>query len=219
MPQVDREKVLAENARWQAELIEAFGICPYARRCREENRMMRDVLDATDADLPEVLTAALVGLHRQPLRAEKQWEIALILCPAVTLDAGHFERLVRQSSDQAVAQVRNEGVDPQFVAVAFHPQLAYAPTDPYKLLGFWRRSPHPTVQLVHLPTLNRLSSAHIPPKYVDPDDLTSVRALLGQDISGDLADRIALANWRTYHARTEELLAKSAQLLTSSNDS
>lgn len=219
MPEVDREKVLAENASWQSQLIEAFGICPYARSCREAGRLWRDVLDVGDEDAPENLTQALVALHRSRQTGGQPWEIALLICPNMTMDAVHFERMIRQCGDHAAAQVQAEGLEPQFLAVAFHPGLAFSPADPSKLVGFWRRSPHPTVQLVHKPTLSRLHDARLPTKYVDPEDLEAVQALLGQTVSGDLADRIALANWRTYHAQNGELLARSAQLLMTPGDS
>ena len=213
MPPIDVEKVLAENAAWQAQLIEAFGICPFARQCREEGRLRRNVLVADDAQLPDALTAAIAELHRQPEHNGKTSEVALLICPASARNAGDFERLIHQSADRAAAQVQAEGVTPAYHVVAFHPQMAWSAASPERLVGFWRRAPHPTVQLVHIATLNHLRGPRLATKYVDPDDLTAIQALIGQTVSGDLADRIALANWRTYHAQAEVLLAKSEQLL------
>ncbi len=213
MPPIDVEKVLNDNAAWQTQLIEAFGICPFARQCREEGRLRRDVLAADDAQLPDALTTAIADLHRQPEQTGEIAEVALLLCPASARDASDFERLVHQSADRAAAQVQTEGLTPAYHVVAFHPQMAWSAESPEKLVGFWRRAPHPTVQLVHIDTLNRLRGPRLPTKYVDPEDLAAIQALLGQTFSGDLADRIALANWRTYHAQAEALVAKSEQLL------
>ncbi len=215
----ERQKVLDENAHWQAEIIEAFSICPFAKHCRETGRLHREVLEATAEALPDALSAMIVAMHRRTDPVTTIPEIALALCPNAQLDARAFERLVRQCGDRADALVREDGLDPQYYVVAFHPEMAFSDADPYKLVGFWRRSPHPTVQFVHIASLDRIRGTQVPPKYVDPTDQAAVQALLGQPVSGDLADRIALANWRTYHAQPEVFLQKSAQLLTTSNDS
>ena len=219
MPQTKQQKVLEENRQWQMQLIEAFGICPFAKQCRQQGQLERDVLDDPEDLLDEALTRAIFAHHLQPDNHEITMEIVLLICPNASADAAAFERLVRRCGDRAAQQVRSEGLEPRYYVVAFHPLMAYSSADPQKLVGFWRRAPHPTVQLVHIATLNQLRTARQPAKYVDPADLEAVQALLGQDISGDLADRIALANWRTYHANEADLWARSAQVLVTSDNS
>ncbi len=219
MPHQLHQKVLDKNAAWQLQVIEAFGICPFARQCREQGKLWRDVLESTPDDLEDRLTAALVALHRGALGPEIPCEIGLLLCPDATADASAFERSVRRAAERATALVHAQAREPLYYAVAFHPNMAYSAADPQKLVGFWRRSPHPTVQLVHIATLQHLRNTRIPPKYVDPEDLAAVQALLGQAVTGDLADRIATANWRTYHANAAALEAKSAQLLETARKS
>ncbi len=219
LPHTKHQKVLEENRQWQMQLIEAFGICPFAKQCRQQGRLWRQVLDRPEASFADTLTHAIAAHHRQPDHSEITPEIALLLCPDASADAAAFERLVRRCGDRAAQLVRSEGLEPRYYVVAFHPLMAFSSADPQKLVGFWRRAPHPTVQLVHIATLNQLRTERQPAKYVDPADLEAVQALLGQDISGDLADRIALANWRTYHANEVDLLARSAQLLVTSDNS
>lgn len=219
VPFIAQQKVLDDTAAWQIQLVEAFGICPFARQCREEGRLWRQVVTAPDGRLDVALTEAIAALHHTPGPRDRPWEVALLLCPTGDEDAITFERLVRQTADRAEAQVRAAGIEPQFHVVAFHPAMHFAADDPQKLLGFWRRSPWPTAQLVHVATLNRLRDVRPPVRYVDPDDLAAVQALLGQSFSGDLADRITLTNWRTYHGNTAALLQKSAQLLASARNS
>ena len=215
MPQVDAQQILAENAVWQSQVIEAFGICPFARQCRLEGRLHRVVIAGTHEALPDALLDAVMALHRAPDEAAQPespaWEIALLLCPQAGDDARRFEQLVRQVDARLRALLRARGWPAQYHLVAFHPQMKYSDADPQKLVGFWRRSPHPTLQMVQIATLDRLRSGTAAPRYVDSTDSAAVAALLGQAVTGDLADRIALANWRTYQAHGADLRDKVAQ--------
>ena len=214
VPQIDPQNILDVNARWLVEVVEAFGICPFARQAREQGRVQREVLTAEMDAVPGALTAAMVAMHLREDAPGEILEIGLQICPTYSGSATDFERLVRQCDDEANTLVRAEGRTPQYYVVAFHPEMAYSAADPQKLVGFWRRTPHPTVQFVQIPSLNRIRGTQVPTKYVDPDDHAAVQALLGQQVTGDLADRIALANWRTFHTHTDLLREKSEQLLS-----
>jgi hypothetical protein len=210
--QADRQKLLDDNAAWQSQVIEAFGICPFARQCREEGRLHRDVIDATGAALPDALKGAIAALQSPENTREIPWQVVLLLCPFAPHDPRLFERQVQDAADRVRADLQASGQALQYHVVAFHPQMAWSAQDPGKLVAFWRRSPHPTVQLVHIATLERLRGAKMPPRYVDPDDLDAIAALVGQTVTADLADRIAQANWRTFHAQHEQIQHQLAAL-------
>lgn len=196
------QEILAENAAWQLQIVEAFGICPFARRCRLEGKLLRRVLAGQGLALEQRLQAEIQHLHENP----QGCEVALLLCPDEKLSAPQFERLV-----QRVAQ---RSLEPQFHVVAFHPQMQWSEETPQKLVGFWRQSPHPTVQLVHIATLNRLQGEP-PPRYVDPHDRVALTALLGQEPTLELTAKIAEHNWQTFrtHDATLRKLNQSFQVL------
>src|SRR5689334_10864216 len=73
----DREReALARNDRYLREFVEALNLCPFARRCREEGRLVRRVI-LDDYLLPALLRTA-AEIETLP---EKQCEVALLLVP------------------------------------------------------------------------------------------------------------------------------------------
>lgn len=191
-------EILDVNHAWQTQLIEAFGICPYARRCRQEGKLHRQVLEVQEDDLIDVLAQSIAAVH---LRHEDIPEVALLICPDAPKSPKVFERMVWQAAAKAEDLARTAGGSAQFHVVAFHPDLAFDPETPAKLVAFWRRSPHPTVQMVHAATLQGIKGPPAP-HYVDPEDIVALGALLGEPLPLDVADRIALANWRTWHSES-----------------
>ena len=193
--------ILETNHAWQLQLVEAFGICPYARRCRLEGKLERQVIDGTGDPWREAVVAAMVQLAT---RADPP-EVALLICPDADAPSPMFERAVHQ-----VATVAAKRAGPlPFHVVAFHPDLPFDPATPQGLVAFWRRTPHPTIQLVHAPTLQQLRGAPVP-RYVDPEDAQAVAALLGQPMPLDLADRISQVNWLLWNDKKQEILAAVA---------
>src|SRR5436305_15084994 len=65
---------LARNDRYLQEFVEALNLCPFAKRCREEGRLVRRVI-LDDYLLPALLRAA-AEVETLP---EKQCEVALFL--------------------------------------------------------------------------------------------------------------------------------------------
>ena len=71
----DREReALARNDRYLREFVEALNLCPFARRCREEGRLVRRVL--LDEYVQPALLRAVAEIDTLP---EKQCEVALLL--------------------------------------------------------------------------------------------------------------------------------------------
>lgn len=204
----DDARILDDTSAWQLQIVEAFGVCPFARTCREQQRLWRQVVRPASSDWQAALIAAIAARHREPEVAGQPWEVALLLCPDAPDDPVAFERILRLAAEEAARLAV-----PQYHVVAFHPQMTYSPETPQRLLGFWRRSPWPMAQLVHISTLHRLQAARPAVRYVDPADLAAVEALLGQSFSGDLADRIALSNWQTFQAHGDRLRQMSEKCL------
>src|SRR5438067_12097453 len=76
---------LARNDRYLREFVEALNLCPFAKRCREEGRLVRRVI-LDGYLLPALLRAAaeVEGL------AEKQCEDRLLGVPRLTEGAGAY---------------------------------------------------------------------------------------------------------------------------------
>jgi hypothetical protein len=138
----DREReALARNDRYLREFVEALNLCPFARRCREEGRLVRRVI-LDEYVLPALLRAA-AEVETLP---EKQCEVALLVVPGFTDGPAAFLDLC--------AEVRRPLR--HFHCVAFHPELKADFSTENRAVQFLRRAPDPTLQLVRIATLERV---------------------------------------------------------------
>ncbi|TMA20538.1 MAG: DUF1415 domain-containing protein [Deltaproteobacteria bacterium] len=132
---------LARNDRYLQEFVEALNLCPFAKRCREEGRLVRRVI-LDDYLLPALLRAA-AEVETLP---EKQCEVALFLLPGFA--DGPAALL------EVCAEVRRHLR--LFHCVAFHPALKADFSTENRAVQFLRRAPDPTLQLVRVATLDRV---------------------------------------------------------------
>ncbi len=125
--------------RYAEEVVEAFGLCPWAAAARRHGRVERRVL------LIEHATPAPVAAIIEELAAGAA-DIALVLLPRLALDAGNFRRFVSEL-EQMHACAHPLGKSTVAMA-AFHPRATLDTTTSARLVAYLRRSPDPTVQLV-----------------------------------------------------------------------
>jgi hypothetical protein len=138
----DREReALARNDLYLRQFVEALNLCPFARRCREQGRLVRRVI-LDEYVLPALLRAA-AEVETLP---EKQCEVALLVVPGFTDGAAAFLDLC--------AEVRRPLR--HFHCVAFHPELKADFATENRAVQFLRRAPDPTLQLVRIATLERV---------------------------------------------------------------
>lgn len=129
----DEREVLRINERWIHEVVERFGICPFAEPAMKAGHVARRVILE-----PESARAAV-----DELAADPKIEVALLIFPSVTMSADAF--------DAWCAPLR--AANPAFVAAVFHPECAYELATPAQAVGFFRRAPDPTLQLVRVSAL------------------------------------------------------------------
>ena len=139
-------EALARNDRYLREFIEGLHICPYARGCREEGRLHRQVLLDRTLDAPRV-----AGLIRE-LDAEAEIEVGLLIFPLLQIEARAFERFISELRTRYAAG-RTTPVG--YFIVAFHPELPLQMKNPDVAVRFMRRSPDPTIQLVRPAAIER----------------------------------------------------------------
>jgi hypothetical protein len=139
-----RREALRVYERYAVEVVEAFQLCPWARRARLDGRVRTHVLlDATPG--AERVLARIDEIFRDP-----RIEIGLILLPRVRWERQHFRRFVEEVRAGHAARhlaARASGPPPLAMA-AFHP---WAPLDlgsAARLVTFLRRTPDPTIQIV-----------------------------------------------------------------------
>jgi hypothetical protein len=99
----------------------------------------RVILGRDEAELAAAARVQVAELARQ-----ESIEVALLIFPSVTSGPDAF--------DAWCAPLR--AADPAFVAAVFHPECAYDLSTPAQAVGFFRRAPDPTLQLVRVSALD-----------------------------------------------------------------
>ncbi len=201
---------LARNDRYVREFVEAFNLCPYAKRTRETGRLHREVLlEEGCAPGSPPFDAAAEALDHTFQRIESMpadtVDVALVILPVLApalaqgLEAGRaFEALV--SAARKHMQARHPGGDSPFYCVAFHPDFAEDTADEHRAVRFIRRSPDPTVQLVRASVL-RAVRGNGAIEYVAVAGMSAAE-LMAVTAPVAVSDRIAQANLRTLQEQT-----------------
>jgi hypothetical protein len=176
---------LARNDRYLREFVEEFDLCPFARRCREEGKLVRRVI-LDDYVLPALLRAA-AEIDTLP---QRQCEVALLIAPGFSDGPAAFHEIC--------SQVRRHLR--RFHCVAFHPELKTDFGSENRAVQFFRRAPDPMLQLVRIATLDRVRAGRSGGSvYVNPASLAAV-----PDVPLSLSEEIARANLRIVRERGPE---------------
>lgn len=198
--------VLQRNDQFLMRFVEAYQICPFARSCRENGRLDRWVIRGNALTLQENLLQTMLSYQGSPATGA---EVVLLICPDFTGNSTEFERTVRDTHSQWQAAV---GGQPTFYAVAFHRDLPFGTDSPQRMVGFWRHSPDPTVQLVRVATLLALRDHDGEPiHYVDPHNPIDLANLAAARPT--LSERIALANLTSFVTHGETLQRVQREIL------
>lgn len=200
-PAFERE-VRRINLRFNREVIEGLGVCPYARVGREGGASVV-VVRAEGEPTVEALHEAVDWLTPQG-----EVEVAQVVFPRVTLDAGAFLAFGAQFATANAARYPRQR--PTFVHAAFHPGLSYGTDHPSRLVPFFRRSPDPMVQLVRLSVLDAIHASKPRGTQFFDGDLSALTALLAQRRPESVTDRITRENHERAMAGELEVIAAIA---------
>lgn len=136
--------------RYQTEIVEATGLCPWAPRARLDDTFRARVLLQADAQVEASLDA--IDALSQDARAE----VAVLIYPRVGMGRAAFERFVTCVRDADVPR-HPLGCVP-WVFAAFHPDAVPDASGAERLIPFLRRTPDPTLQLLRSDVLERVRS-------------------------------------------------------------
>jgi hypothetical protein len=180
-------ETLRLNRRYVVEVVEHFGLCPWADRARREGRVTEVVFEQTS---PELFEPSLTRMRE--LESRNAIDVALFIYPQIglnRLDFEHFARRLRTLDAERHAL----GMIP-FAIAAFHPNAPPVLSNPDRLVPFLRRTPDPTLQLVRESTLTRVRGELHGTSFIGP------RVFLndGRDRpEADVRERIARTNHET----------------------
>jgi len=191
--------------RYATEVVEAFGLCPWAERARRDGRVAERVILSDDPTDFAPSLEAVAALAEDPFT-----EVALLIYPRFLLNRLDFEEFLARLRDADNA--RHSLGEAPFAAAAFHPDAAPDVGDAERLIPFLRRTPDPTIQLVRCGVLERVRArTPIGTEFVDIHLLTL--SALAADPEPSLRRRIAEDNLDTVRrAGVEALTARLVEI-------
>ena len=190
-------EVLRLLDRYLVEIVEAYGLCPWAHVARTSGEVAVEVLWGAP-DAPAFVDAAQRALAQPAAR------VAMIVAPELAITPSAFSAIRNEVSaafaPRARKQVTTAGV------ADFHPDSKLDLATPARLVPFVRRSPDPMLQLVPLAILDAVRG---PSSTADRMHQVNALADVAPPPRVDVADRIADTN----HAVVSAELATIQQRL------
>lgn len=194
----------AERLLWRyvIEVVEAFGLCPWARRARERGEVRVEVLISDDPLGPSRrrIIEAATKIATDPVAI-----MGMVVLARAPLDP---TGLRRRKDDVVDARIQ-----PAIAVADFHPDAPLDATSPARLVPWLRRAPDPTLQIVRLDVLDALK----------PKGLTGLAAqaeiLAGRLIEPPVSasDQVADMNLATIRA-DEAAVAAAVQAIHADRD-
>jgi hypothetical protein len=184
-----RERWTAEAIRvyrrYQVEIVEDCGLCPWAEGARREGRVRERVLLHVDEPIDPAVLAV------EELARVDRVEVGLLIFPRMALGRSDFEHFVSRVRE---ADVRRHALgEVPFMFAAFHPDAAPDVTLAERLIPFLRRTPDPSIQLVRGTALERVRA-----RSPQGTQFVDIRAFAGDvEYTPPLRERIARANLST----------------------
>ncbi|HEX2730466.1 MAG TPA: DUF1415 family protein [Polyangiaceae bacterium] len=202
------QQALRLYRRYQLEVVEAFDLCPWAKRARLDGTVREVVCLDLDACSDSVL-----GIIDEWLKLP-ELEIGLVLFPRLEIEREAFERFA--SRCLAADAARKPLASTEFVLAAFHPDGPLSLESPERLIPYLRRTPDPTLQFVRVSALERVRRGEANgTQFIDLSnlDLTTLdpRSWLPSS-EPSLRERIASTNHRTVCSAPEAIARVLAEL-------
>ncbi len=174
--------------RYTIEIVEHFGLCPWATRARLGGKLRVEVcLQRDEADAGP----ALGSLERWA--GDAGMEVGFILFPRLPLSRPEF--------DQFTSRVRSEDAtryplgSAPFAMVGFHPDASPSLDDPERLIPFLRRTPDPCIQVIRIAVLDRVRGSV--PEGTQFVDLALLDGALMAPPEVSVRDRVGRTNLET----------------------
>jgi hypothetical protein len=174
------------SRRYQLEIVEGCGLCPWAERARLEGRVAERVLLQTDGSLDASVRAIT------ELAANPRAMVGFLIYPRLPMARSAFEAFtgrirVADAARHALGEI-------PFVMAAFHPEAEPDLAGAERLIPFLRRTPDPTLQLLRTAEVERVRSGS--PQGTQFFDASLLESSFAES-PPPLRERIARANLAT----------------------
>jgi hypothetical protein len=209
-PDALSREVVRVYRRYQTEIVEACGLCPWAERARIDQKVREWVVMEDSRANAQSSLDVMDEMYKVP-----GIEIALLIYPRLKATRVEFERFVARVRD-ADSRRHPLGKIP-FMFAAFHPEANADLSNPERLIPFLRRTPDPTIQLVRGSVIEKIRG-HAPQGTQFFDTKTLLEDL--EKPQPAVRDKIAQANLETVQKMgADELKRRLDDILRDRNES
>jgi hypothetical protein len=189
------------HLRYSVEIVEGYGLCPWAERARLSGRTAVEVL-LEPAETAQGVLERWAG--------DDQVEVGFVLYPRASMSRAEFDAFV--SRVQAEASALYPPGQAPFALAAFHPHAPPDMQSAERLVPFLRRTPDPCIQAVRMSVLERVRGSR--PQGTQFVDAKAILEFIERKEEVPLRERIARANLATVEARgVEEVKARLDAIL------
>ena len=180
------------HRRYHVEVVEALGLCPWAKDARDQGRVAMAISFAREPDSE----AAWRTIDATMTRAST--DIGIVVFPALDLGRLPFSHFVAQCRAREQTSSRTGSSDNRIALADFHPDATPDASSPERLVPFIRRAPDPMIQVVRLSALEavRLTEDR-GTSFVDPSEHNLLSLCELPPAPPELATRVARNNART----------------------
>jgi hypothetical protein len=185
------------HGRYLIEVVERYGLCPWAVKARVANKLRTTVLLQTDSESVEASLAAM-----DPWAGDRNMEVGFLLYPRLGLGRLDFDRFAASVRTAEIARHPLGGAP--FAMVAFHPEARAELDDAERLIPFLRRTPDPCIQVVRVEVLERVrGAAPEGTQFLDASVLDAVAS--GAAVGPTVRERVSRANLQTARMGIEQI--------------
>ncbi len=193
-------EALRVHRRYQTEIVEACGLCPWAESSRLGGKVRERILLQPDAANLEPSLEALSSLA-----GDRSVEVAFLVYPRLAVSRVELEDFAKRLRD-ADTERYEIGTVP-FVFAVFHPDAEPDLEDPERLIPFLRRTPDPTFQFVRASVLDSVRSLSSQgTQFFNP---AALEALPTAPPAVPLRERIARTNLATVRRMGVEAMCRA----------
>ena len=184
--------------RYLIEVVEAFGLCPWAQRARLSGDARVAVLLQPDES---ALDASMDVLERW---TDEQIQIGFLVYPRLPLGRTEFDCFAARLR---TVDVERHGLSGgRFAMATFHPDAEPNLDEAERLIPFLRRTPDACIQAVSMEALDRVRRGG--PGGTQFVDIASIQLCAsGASVTAPLRERIARANLETVRREGVESLS------------
>jgi hypothetical protein len=181
-------EALRLHRRYQVEIVEACGLCPWAEGARLGGKVRERVVLGGQGEVLQRSLDALTDLAK-----DRSVEVGFLVYPRLAVSRLGLEEF---AAELRVADgARYEIGKVPFVFAAFHPDAEPDTGDPERLIPFLRRTPDPTLQLVRASVLDAVRS--LSAQGTQFVSLSALEQMQSGHVPIPLRERIARTNLST----------------------